>query len=138
MQKLIKRILTGKVSLVLAVSVTLFIAYFSLIPTPNLPSIEMKQADKLYHFIAYFFLSIAWFGYFYFFRKIQQSQTFNFILVALVLFGIVVEVLQKTLTDYRTFDWWDILSNSVGIGIVYLLFKYNKTKLGKLRHELNV
>lgn len=138
MQKLIKRILTGKVCLALAVSVTLFIAYLSLTPNPNLPNIEIKQADKLYHFIAYFFLSIAWFGYFYFFKKIQQSQSFNLILVVLILFGIVVEVVQGTFTDYRSFDWWDILSNSIGVTLVYLLFKHNKNKLGKLRQQLNV
>ncbi|WP_194428391.1 VanZ family protein [Psychroflexus planctonicus] len=112
--------------------------YLSLMPTDNLPALEIEQADKLYHLIAYVFLSLTWFSYFIVFKNKQQNLSFNIIAAALIVFGIVVEVLQSTLTDYRTFDWWDILSNSAGTLIVYFIFKLNKTKLVKLRHQLNV
>lgn len=137
MRKLIRRILTDKISLALAISTTIFVLYLSLMPTDNLPKVDIEQADKFYHLTAYVFLSITWFGHFFVFKNKQQNLTFNIIAGALILFGIVVEVLQTTLTDYRTFDWWDILSNSAGIMIVYFLFKFNKSKLGKLKHQLN-
>lgn len=138
MRKLIKHILTAKFSLALAIGIAILILYLSLMPTENLPKVQINQADKLYHLTAYIALAFAWFTYFLIFKNKKEKITFNIIALALIVFGIVVEVLQMTLTDYRTFDWWDILSNSAGILIVYGLFKLNKSKLGKLKHQLNV
>jgi len=138
MRKLTKHILTAKVSLVMAIAFTMLLLYLSLMPAANLPDLGINQVDKLYHFTAYVLFSFLWFIYACLFRKIQKNLTFNSIVIALILFGIVVEVLQKILTDNRMFDWWDILSNSAGILIVYFFFKYHKTKLGKLSQQLNV
>lgn len=127
-----------KVCLVLATSTTLIILYLSLIPNLKLATIDLIPTDKLYHFIAYAFLSTTWFSYALFVKNKEQNTLFNGIAIALIVFGIVVEVLQENFTDNRTFDWWDILSNSAGILIVYFFFRKNKVKLGKLIHQLNV
>lgn len=137
MQKLIKHILKGNLFLAIAIGVTLGILYLSLMQTSHLPSLPIQHLDKFFHFLAYTSLAICWFAYFVIFKKIERNLHFNTIAILLVFFGIIVEILQKNLTDYRTFDWLDILANTSGVWIVYFLFKYNKTKLGKLSQQLN-
>ncbi|GGE04768.1 VanZ family protein [Psychroflexus salis] len=107
-------------------------------PTQNLPSIQIEQADKFYHLIAYIFLAGSWFTYFVLFKSKQDKISLFIISSALILFGIVIEVLQTTLTDYRTFDVWDIISNTTGVLLVNAFFMLNKNKLRKLKHQLNV
>jgi len=93
MRKLTKHILTAKVSLVMAIAFTMLLLYLSLMPAANLPDLGINQVDKLYHFTAYVLFSFLWFIYACLFRKIQKNLTFNSIVIALILFGIVVEVL---------------------------------------------
>jgi VanZ family protein len=44
------------------------------------------------------------------------------LLLSVIGFGIIIEYLQLFLTDYRSFDWWDALANSVGAIIGLLIF----------------
>ena len=138
MLKLIKHILTDKLSLAWAILLTILVLYLSLMPTDNLPSLEVGQVDKLYHLIAYTFLSSSWFLYFIFFKDEQKTKRLALVISSLILFGIIIEVLQSNLTDYRTFDWWDVVSNTIGIFIAFILFRTNKNKLRKLKLQLNV
>jgi len=45
-------------------------------------------------------------------------------MLSIVTFGIIIEVLQLTLTDYRTFDWWDAFANSIGALLGVLAFDF--------------
>jgi glycopeptide antibiotics resistance protein len=107
-------------------------------PTENMPSLEAGQVDKVYQLIAYTFLSSSWFLYFIVFRNEQKTRKLAIVIAALILFGIIIEVLQANLTDYRTFDWWDVVSNTIGICLAFILFRTNKNKLRKLKLQLNV
>jgi glycopeptide antibiotics resistance protein len=47
------------------------------------------------------------------------------IALALVVYGIVIELLQGSATTYRTPDVWDVLANSIGVilgSLTFLLF----------------
>lgn len=62
---------------------------------------------------------------------------FFYISLVIVLFGILIEVLQGAVTEYRDPDWADILANSIGVllalGMCLGFLKYFK----RLKHKIN-
>lgn len=123
MQKLIKLISAVKfLFLPTAVFSTILILALSLIKTDSLPKIEVKQIDKYFHATAYFFLTAAWFFVFCFQLKRKNNRTYLLILLFVFLFGIIIEILQMTMTSYRSFDSFDILANMIGMVFFYLCF----------------
>lgn len=102
--------------IVIPVSITVGIIYLSLIKTPK-NMIEIAQIDKVYHSIAYFVLSITWL---FAFKK--KSQTKYIIVILCIILGIIIEVLQSTLTIYRTGDYLDVLANSMGVILALVVF----------------
>lgn len=115
MLKRIKLLSQGNL-LIIAISITLGIIYLSLFKPPK-NGIEVDNIDKLYHFIAYFTLSFVWLITFY--KKPSKKLTITSLCV---LFGIIIEVLQSTLTNYRTADYIDIIANSIGVFIALFFF----------------
>lgn len=111
---------------IIAIGITLFIAYLSLIKTPKVVLVYSVN-DKIYHIIAYFILTICWL--FSFFKKPSLKYS---IVVFCLLFGIIIELMQSSLTSYRTGDYKDILANIIGIflGLITfnLVLKKNKVK----------
>lgn len=88
------------------------LAFISLVPPIRLPSFAFDLGDKLQHWICYFFLSALLLrGYLR-----STAMRFTHIWVAVMtatLWGLYLEYLQS-MTPYRTFDWWDALSNAAG------------------------
>ncbi len=81
----------------------------------------IKSGDKYLHFIAYFGLSTLWY---FALRDRIQKKVFNFFVsLALILYGIILEVLQSGLTTYRTGDLYDALANTTGVLVGLVLFK---------------
>jgi len=111
---------------IIAIGITLCIAYLSLIKTPKVVLVYSAN-DKVYHIIAYFTLTICWL--FSFFKKPSLKYR---IVVFCLLFGIIIEVMQQSLTSYRTGDYKDVLANIIGIvlGLIAfnLVLKKNKVK----------
>jgi len=94
----------------LALSWTILIFYFCLEEAPSVPKITFQYKDKVVHFIFYFV-------FVYFWAKSLKNIRFNYTLIILVLallIGITIEFLQENFTVNRTFDWYDILANSIG------------------------
>ena len=115
MQQRIKSLLKDNLFIV-AIIITVLIAYLSL---RRMPEIEtgIKNVDKIYHLIAYFTLSVTWLLSFY--RKPILKYV---IIICCILFGIIIEVLQQTLTTYRTGDYKDAIANTVGILLGFIIF----------------
>ena len=114
----IKNLLQANAYLI-AISLTLFIAYLSLgsFSEINMP---IDNSDKYFHSIAYFFLALSWF---FAVEKSHSIFKYKIVVVFFVLiFGIIIEILQSSLTTYRTADYQDILANSFGILIAMALF----------------
>ena len=80
----------------------------SLAPIPQ--PIGFEQGDKLEHFAAYGLL-MALFGLAYVSRGARFAYAAGFILM-----GIALEFLQG-MTDYRTFDVFDMLANTIGVAL---------------------
>jgi len=111
-----------RVILLIAVSVTLSILFLSLIRLDDLPDLEVKQMDKYYHTFAYFVLTLSWIAYFKIRNKKLKINFLFYIVIGLILFGIVIEVLQRALTDYRLLDYQDMIANTIGVILATTLF----------------
>ena len=95
---------------ILAFLWTLLIFYLCLDDSPNVPKINIQYKDKVVHFIFYFV-------FVYFWTKSLKNKYLNYISIILFLaiaIGITIEFLQENFTLHRTFDWYDILANSLG------------------------
>jgi VanZ family protein len=120
MQQRIKHLLQASTFLI-AIAITICIAYLSLIKTTNFPVIAISNIDKFYHLIAYFVLTFSWL------LTLKKSKYKYKVLIACVLYGIILEVFQTTLTEYRAGEMLDFLANTLGgliaLGAFSLFFK---------------
>jgi len=92
----------------------------------SVPTLGFSFDDKIYHFLAYAVLTVLLFNYIRFTavkHKILVSAGIAFV------YGIIIEVLQSTVTDFRTPDYYDVLANTAGIVCVMLLLIKFKDKL---------
>lgn len=74
--------------------------------------------DKLLHVIAFFVISFLAYASDF---KIKRIILF----VVLILYGLLIEVIQNSL-EYRTFELYDLLSDTIGIIFGYIAWKYLK------------
>ena len=115
MQKRIKTLLKDNI-IVMALAITITIIFLSLYKLPS-ANIGVKNADKIYHAIAYFTLAFAWLLTFY-----KKAVKKYIVVLSCIIFGIVIEVIQATLTNYRTGDYIDVFANSLGVCLALVVF----------------
>lgn len=131
MQQLIKLISNKRLSLCLLIVIASAIPALSLINISDLPTLKVQSADKVYHLIAYAALSFSITLHYRNHRKKNISlKKLSGIFFLTILFGIVIEVLQESLTTYRTFDYFDIVANTfgslIGLMIISTLLQFLK------------
>ena len=117
MRKHIKNLLERN-SLIIAISITLLVAYLSLKNLKIEMPIKITYFDKILHILAYFTLSTSWLFHF---KKNQKSK--YLILIFIFLYGVLLEFMQGWFNPNRTKDIYDMFANSIGIIIAYLSFK---------------
>jgi VanZ family protein len=119
--------------LILSICLTIGIVFLSLVNLGKTFPVGFFNIDKLYHFVAYFVLAFSWC------LSLQKNElNVKFMLwigIAVILFGIILEVLQKYLTDYRTLDYGDALANSAGVLVAVLFFSSFFEKIQRLRRK---
>ncbi len=121
MLKAIKTLLKVK-ELIVAVLCTLTILVASLASINSLlESVPVKFSDKSLHAMAYFVLALCWFYATYKSSRIQLS--INVVALLTIAFGMVVEALQGGFTSYREADVFDMIANSIGVFLAYLVFQ---------------
>lgn len=101
---------------IIAIILTITITYLSLMKMPKL-KVSFSNVDKIYHSAAYFALSICWLLSYY-----KKPSLKYVIVISCIIFGIIIEVLQSTLTVYRTGDYKDVIANTLGILLGLLVF----------------
>ena len=104
-----------------------FIIIGSLMSLNNFDPIPYEHGDKWIHFILYFVL-VSWFIQIY-----QQWSSQFLVLVLSIVLGMTLEVLQG-MTGYRSFDYYDALSNSMGAASAFMLIK---TPYSRLLYQLD-
>jgi glycopeptide antibiotics resistance protein len=105
------------------------ILYLSFAPLTNWPKetfLQKLHFDKIVHLTMY---SVLCFLLLRSFFKQQNNHLPRYsVIIACVLFCIVVgtsiEILQPALTFFRQFDAYDIMANSAGVLIGYLVFSF--------------
>ncbi|MGB5942405.1 MAG: VanZ family protein [Leeuwenhoekiella sp.] len=113
-----KRSLAVKVTTVAIIGYSLAILIGSLMAMPPLPeNLEGIPPDKKIHFFAYFVLSVSWMLYLHLviFNKEKFWKALTLTFFGSFVYGLIIEVLQASLTDSRSGDVWDLLANTLGI-----------------------
>ena len=90
----------------------------------------LSYADKILHTGAYAGLTFLWLSVYQLFSSKKQilwtaSYKYFLIMILIVIFGVIIEVLQGSITSYRTADTWDAIANTAGVlfgSIMFLLF----------------
>ena len=99
-----------------------FIVFLSLASFSKISQIKIENGDKYVHLFLYFVLTVLLFYSRFvstdFSKKAKLLVSFLFAIV----FGIIIEIMQKELTANRQFEWRDIVANSMGslIAITFL------------------
>jgi len=118
-----KNLFNDNFFLIAAFVITIVISCLSLIKTPKIDT-GFSNIDKLYHLFAYFTLSLFWLFSFY-----KKSSLKYFIVLACLIYGILIEVIQHTLTTYRTGDYKDAIANTLGSIFGLIVFNQIKKKI---------
>jgi VanZ family protein len=94
---------------------SLALAVVCLIPSDTLPDVEVSFADKIFHSVTYVVLTFLWFYSLVLSFKMETLNAIVYASVISIIFGIIIEVLQETLTETRRGDVLDVLANSLGV-----------------------
>ncbi len=121
--------------LILVFVYTSLIGWLSLVKIHIPVDVNVKGSDKIGHLLAYFVFTVVWFLFFFYSEKQSGKFSKSWIRAAVIafLFGILMELLQALLTDYRSSDWYDVLANTSGIVFAVFVLKILKNKLVSLR-----
>lgn len=127
-----RSLLGHKTFFILALSYTLILMGLSLVKIggESIP-VDFNNADKVFHFFAYFGLTLVWHTYYFSKKRLPKIEANFRIGLAAIGFGIVIEVIQGTMTNYRSFEGYDVLANSSGVilaFVVLLLLRRKKIK----------
>ena len=91
----------------------------------------ITNIDKLLHAGAYLGLTVLWMSLMHLLMTARSRKewaslrSYIAIAVVLVIYGIIIELLQGGLTDYRTPDHWDVMANTLGVlmgSLTFMLF----------------
>ena len=106
------------------------IALLSLLPSYDIPDIQLfPGADKLVHMCMYLGLSVlACWSYDI---SHHRMKFMYLLLVGVFMYGVLMEILQRTMHNGRSFDFKDMIANLTGAIIGLVIYKY----LDKLRER---
>jgi VanZ family protein len=99
--------------------------------------ISIPYFDKLVHFTFYFIASIlgGLFGREISMGRFSKTKVLAISFVGLVFYGIIIEVLQSSMTTYRSGELMDVMANSAGALLGTLLIWGVFSKRSDLKWE---
>ncbi len=114
-----------KVTLLAALGYSIALFTASLITLKDLPQLGISFADKIFHFLAYSLFTVLWYLAFFHAFSFKKRKSVIYAVVFAILFGIVIEVLQDTMTASRALDIYDALANTLGalFAAIIIVFK---------------
>ena len=115
-----------KYSFLITIFYSLALAAVSLIKLKNVPDVGVEFGDKIFHFLAYSVLTLLWFSTFIFKFKAVVRRAIMFSGLFSIVFGIILEALQGSVTAYRSFDVYDIIANTLGTLFTMLILIVSK------------
>ena len=108
------------------------VAFLSLLPPNDLPDIPLfPGADKIVHTCMY--LGLAWLACWAMHAEVKRKWYYIIILFS-ISWGVMMEIFQFLMHLGRSFEFYDIISNSIGtlIGVlIYILMAQQKRKIDR-------
>ena len=95
----------------------------SLMTLKDLPNIEISFADKIFHFLAYSLFTVLWYSTFLNTFSFKKSKATGWAVIFAIFFGIVIEVLQDTMTATRALDVYDAFANTLGALVTAIIIR---------------
>ncbi len=115
-------------ALFLALPYTIALTIVSLMHLGKLPDVGVSFGDKIFHFLAYGLFTLLWFWVFYFKYENTIGKALLYATILAIVFGMLIEILQGTLTSKRSFDIYDAVANSLGALLMCSII-YFKSKI---------
>ena len=112
----------------IAISWNVLILIFCLINLSNINEVQkirIPNIDKVVHFIFYTTSSFLWSWALLNKKTTTFKLNLTLIVFGLILFGLMVEFLQDILPTKRSFEWLDVLCNTLGVlfgTTIYLIY----------------
>ena len=108
-------------SLITTILYSLALAVISLVKFRDIPDYIPSFSDKVLHFLMYGILAFLWIITFTHKFKLKRIYAIVWAGIIAVIFGIIIEVLQGTVTNTRVTDQNDIIANTLGVILVILI-----------------
>ena len=115
-----------KYSFLIAIFYSLALATVSLIQLKNMPNIGVSFGDKIFHFVAYSVLAFLWFSALFFKFNVSITKAIVYSALSSIVFGIILEALQGSVTAYRSSDVYDAVANTLGVLFTVLILLASK------------
>jgi VanZ family protein len=98
-----------------------FIVFVSLASFPSISQVKVENGDKYVHLILYFVLTFLLFFSRFIPSGYSKKAKLIVCLLSCILFGIIIEIMQREFTESRQFEWSDIVANSLGslVGVLF-------------------
>jgi VanZ family protein len=117
-------------SLFIAIIYSIALTILSLITISGIPDIGISFGDKIFHFLAYYILTLVWFYALFTKFNFKKNKAILYAAIFSMIFGIVIELLQGSITTSRHSDVYDAIANTLGVVIaVLVLFLNNKIQV---------
>ncbi|WP_452601068.1 VanZ family protein [Pontimicrobium sp. MEBiC06410] len=110
-----------KLILPISVAYTITLAVLSLIKVNKVTSELPTNSDKIFHALAYAIFTALWFLSFYYKIKLKKIKALVFSFLFSSVFGIIIELLQGSLTKNREADLFDVIANTTGTLIAMII-----------------
>jgi VanZ family protein len=110
------------------------VAVLCLIKLSNLPSFGVSGIDKYVHFTFHFIFTLLWGSYYWLNQKTKALKPILKVVLASLLYGILLEILQETCTVARHADIMDVLANLTGALTALVVFIILKKAVKKEIH----
>ena len=124
----IKQLLRAKTLKIISVAYTLCITFLLLFPATHVPEIDVPSFDKVGHILVFTVLVVFW-ALFVFTQAKRAPAKIWWVLLGAFIYGIIIEALQGLFFESRTADGWDVIANSAGILLGWLIFQKIKNYL---------
>ena len=94
------------------------LALVCLVPLNGVIKVNITLGDKIFHAVTYMILSFLWYLTFYYNLNSSKTKALLYAMLVSITFGIIIEILQGTVTAYRSADINDVIANTIGVLIM--------------------
>lgn len=94
------------------------LTFVCLVPLNGVIKVNITLGDKIFHAVTYMILSFLWYLTFYYNLNSSKTKALMYAMLVSITFGIIIEILQGTVTAYRSADINDVIANTIGVLIM--------------------